>query len=122
MGPEGEGEVEEERGENMEVEGEEAIIIEVVGKVFLADAAGKAGEVSAAGTDRMLNHVFCVGVTPMKSLWIAETSANRIAAKQLLADRTFATPPAQGVSFLFVVFLVDMFSGVNQKTMTTFSC
>jgi len=31
MGPEGEGEVEEERGENMEVEGEEAIIMEVVG-------------------------------------------------------------------------------------------
>ena len=30
MGPEGEGEVEEERAENMEVEDEEAIIMEVV--------------------------------------------------------------------------------------------
>jgi len=67
MGPEGEGEVEEERAENMEVEGEEAIIIEVVGKASLADAEGKAGEVSATGMDRMLNHVFCVGVTPMRS-------------------------------------------------------
>ena len=67
MGPEGEGEVEEERAENMEGEDEEAIIIEVVGKASLADAAGKAGEVSATGTKRMLNQVFFVGITPMRS-------------------------------------------------------